>query len=157
MQKCTKSSRFLVVDKFVLDIQFFKQGEKIRDQSYENTPSLMSLSRLKVIEIQLLKGDPHLGGEREGKIFIIFQISCEILSVYMFSLLHQVRGARRCGSQTYFVFNIEQIKPLCFVRNCSNVYSAEIRKETNSITHLISIISTVFITLLHSRTVRNAE
>ena len=146
-----------MVDTFVLDIQFFKQGEKIRDQCYENTPSLTSLTRLKAIEIQLLKGDPHLGGWRGGKIFIIFQISCEILSVYMFSLQHQVRGARRCGSQTYFVFNIEQIKPHCFVRNCSNVYSTGIRKDRNSITPLISMISTVLVTLLHSRTVRNAE
>jgi len=34
-----------VVDTVVLDIQFFKQERKIRDHTYEHTPSLISLSR----------------------------------------------------------------------------------------------------------------
>jgi len=61
-----------VVDKFALYIQFFKQGKKIRDQTYEHTPFLMSLSRagLRLLKFYSWK-EPH-PWEGGGTIFIVF-------------------------------------------------------------------------------------
>jgi len=61
-----------VVDKFVLDIQFFKQRKKIRDQSYENTPSLMSFGRSELRLSKFNSWKETQPWEEGGTIFIVF-------------------------------------------------------------------------------------
>jgi len=162
VQKCTKSSRFFVVDKFVLDIQFFKQGKKIRNQTYQNTPSLMSLSRaeFRLSKFNSLKvTHPWVGGG-EVKYLLYFRVPVKsfLYTCSMYSTT-SVQGRTLVWLPIIRVLSSAEnfINPLRLVRNCSNIYITEIRKERNSITHLISVISTVFIKLLHSRTVRNTE